>query len=69
VGNPVENLCATRAESSGGWRTIAAMPARKKTTRNADATAAPRGGDRDTAPGGGQRVGYARVSTFVPKTL
>ena len=63
VGNPVENLCATRADSSGGWRTIAAMPARKKTTWNAGATAAPRGGDRDTAPGGGQRVGYARVST------
>jgi DNA invertase Pin-like site-specific DNA recombinase len=48
------------------------MPACKKTTRNPDATAAPRGDDRGTrripgsgatATGGDQRIGYARVST------
>jgi hypothetical protein len=60
VGNAVENLCATRADSSGGWRTIAARP--QERPRGTRTRRPPRGRPRHRTRCG-SRVGYARVST------
>jgi hypothetical protein len=54
VANSVDNGHPVLGVLSGGWRTIAAMPARKKTEPDADATAAAKGNGRGARriPGG-----------------